>query len=128
MTLLLDLGRTEVMARVRINGKDCGIAWKLPYRVDITTAVREGENNLEIDVVNTWVNRMIGDEFLPEDCDWINWEVLKKWPDWFLNNESRPSGRYTFTSAKPYTKEDPLLPSELLGPVKIYKTVTEDKQ
>jgi hypothetical protein len=128
MTLLLDLGRTEVMARVRINGKDCGIAWKLPYRVDITTAVREGENNLEIDVVNTWVNRMIGDEFLPEDCDWINWEVLKKWPDWFLNNESRPSGRYTFTSAKPYTKEDPLLPSGLLGPVKIYKTVTEDKQ
>jgi hypothetical protein len=120
--LLLDLGSTEVMARVRVNGKECGIAWKLPYRVDISTAVREGVNTLEIDVVNTWVNRMIGDEYLPEDTEWINWEIMKEWPDWFLNNEPRPSGRYTFTSAKHYTKENPLLPSGLLGPVRIYKT------
>ena len=62
---------------------------------------------------------MIGDEFLPEDCDWINRETLKAWPEWFLKNEARPSGRYTFAAAKLYTKEDTLAPSGLLGPVAI---------
>jgi len=119
--IMLDLGQIEVMARVKVNGRDCGIAWKPPYRVHISDALRAGENTLEIDVVNTWVNRMIGDEHLPEDCDWMDWERLREWPDWFLNNESRPSGRYTFTSAKHYTKDDPLLPSGLLGPVRIEK-------
>jgi hypothetical protein len=118
--VLLDLGRVEIMARVRVNGTACGIAWKPPYRIDITEAVRPGENKLEIDVVNTWINRMIGDEFMPEDSDWFNWETLKEWPEWFLNNEPRPSGRYTFTSARHYTSNDTLVPSGLLGPVSIY--------
>jgi hypothetical protein len=115
--IMLDLGRVEVMARINVNGRDCGIAWKPPYRVPVSDALQAGENVLEIDVVNTWVNRMIGDEYLPEDCDWIDWERLREWPQWFLNNERRPSGRFTFTSAKHYTKEDPLVPSGLFGPV-----------
>jgi hypothetical protein len=64
---------------------------------------------------------MIGDEQLPEDCDWLDWETLKEWPEWFLNNEPRPSGRYTFTTAKHYEKNDPLISSGLLGPVQIFK-------
>jgi hypothetical protein len=119
--VLLDLGRVEIMARVRVNGTACGITWKPPYRVDIREAVRPGENKLEIDVVNTWINRMIGDEFMPEDSDWFNWETLKEWPEWFLNDEPRPSGRFTFTSARHYTSTDTLVASGLLGPVRIYK-------
>jgi hypothetical protein len=117
--IMLDLGQIEVMARVKVNGRDCGIAWKPPYRVHISDALHAGKNTLEIDVVNTWVNRMIGDEHLPEDCDWMDWERLREWPDWFLNHQPRPSGRYTFTSAKHYTKDDPLLPSGLFGPVRL---------
>jgi hypothetical protein len=117
--LWLDLGAVEVMARVRVNGKDCGIAWKPPYRVDITQAARAGRNELEVDVVNQWINRMIGDEQLPEDCHWVDSETLAEWPDWFKSGKARPSERYTFTSCKHYTKDTPLVPSGLLGPVSL---------
>lgn len=117
--LFLNLGAVEVMARVRLNGKDCGIAWKPPYLVDISAAVRAGENLLEISVVNLWVNRMIGDEQLPEDGNWKDFETLLEWPDWFKSGSPRPSGRYTFTSCRYYRKDSPLVPSGLLGPVTI---------
>jgi hypothetical protein len=117
--LLLDLGTVEVMARVKVNGKECGIAWKPPYRVDISAAVRGGENSLEVQVVNLWVNRLIGDEQLPLDSEWKNFETLVKWPDWFTAGRPRPSGRYTFTSCRHYTKDSPLLPSGLIGPVSV---------
>lgn len=115
----LDLGKVEVMARVSLNGKDCGIVWKLPYRVDISKAIKTGVNKLEIEVVNTWVNRMIGDEQLPLDAEWKDWETLVEWPDWFKKGEESPTGRYTFTTARHYQKDSPLIPSGLLGPVKI---------
>jgi len=125
--LLLDLGELNVMARIRVNGKDCGVAWKPPYRVNIIDAVRPGKNLLEIDVVNLWPNRMIGDARLyPEDCEWDG-TSLKEWPEWFQKGIPRPSGRYTMATNKYFTKEgpvyyktdDPLLPSGLLGPVKL---------
>lgn len=115
--LLLDLGSVEVMARVFVNGKECGIVWKPPYRIDITAAARPGANDVEIDVVNLWINRMIGDEQLPEDSNWKDMETLAEWPEWFRNGAKRPSGRYTFTSCRPYKKDTPLVPSGLLGPV-----------
>ncbi len=115
--LLLDLGAVEVMALVRLNGKECGIAWKPPYVVDITGAAHAGVNDLQIDVVNLWINRMIGDEQLPEDSEWKDSETMVAWPEWFKKGQSRPSGRFTFTSAKHYTKDSPLAPSGLLGPV-----------
>ncbi|WP_294081417.1 glycosyl hydrolase [Proteiniphilum sp. UBA5384] len=117
--MFIDLGRIEIMAKVFINEIECGIAWKPPYRVNITEAVHSGENRIEIEVVNTWVNRMIGDEHLPEDCEWIDWIRLKRWPQWFLEEAVRSSGRYTFTTVKHYRKEDALQPSGLLGPVNI---------
>lgn len=118
-SLALDLGNVQVMARVRLNGRDCGIVWKPPYRVDISGAVRAGKNKLEIEVLNTWVNRMIGDEQLPLDSEWKDWETLVDWPDWFKEGKPSPTGRYTFTSGRHYTKDDPLQRSGLLGPVTI---------
>lgn len=117
--LLLDLGKVEVMARVRLNGTDCGIAWKPPYRVDISRAAHAGKNELEIDVVNLWINRMIGDERLPEDGNWKDFETLLEWPEWFRTGKPRPSERYTFTTCRHYKKDSPLAPSGLLGPVTV---------
>jgi hypothetical protein len=119
--LLLDFGMVDVMARVRLNGKKCGIAWKPPYHVDITAAARPGKNKLEIDVVNLWINRMIGDEQLPEDSNWKDFETLLEWPEWFKAGKSRPSGRFTFTTCRHYKKDTPLVPSGLHGPVRVLK-------
>ena len=68
--VLLDLGTVMVMARVVVNGADCGLLWQPPYRVDVTPHVRPGRNTLEIQVTNRWVNRLIGDEQKPDDCEW----------------------------------------------------------
>jgi hypothetical protein len=125
--IFLDLGSVEVMARVKLNGKDCGIAWKPPYLVDITDAVHAGSNDLEISVVNLWINRMIGDEQLPLDSKWKDFETLLEWPDWFKAGSPRPSGRYTFSSCRHYQKDSPLVPSGLLGPVKVVVSLRETK-
>jgi len=117
--LLLDLGRVEVMAQVKLNGRDLGILWKAPYTVDVTAAVHPGQNSLEIKVVNLWVNRMIGDEELPEDSARNPNGTLKQWPDWLEQNGPSPSGRFTFTSWRLWKKGAPLQPSGLLGPVRI---------
>lgn len=115
----IDLGEVGVIARVTINGKDCGIAWKPPYRVNISHAIQEGRNELTIEVANTWANRLIGDEQQPLDSDWENWEALTDWPDWFINGKDRPTERYTFTSTRHYKSDSPLHTSGLLGPVSI---------
>jgi hypothetical protein len=117
--LYLDLGNVQVMARVRLNGKDLGILWKPPYRVDITSASVVGENALEIDVVNTWVNRMIGDEQLPEDTSRNANGTLKDWPQWLLDGKPSPTGRLTFSSWRLWKKTDSLLESGLIGPVEV---------
>jgi len=113
----LDLGAVPVMARVILNGRDVGVLWKTPLRVDVTDAVKAGDNVLEIEVVNLWPNRMIGDEQLPEDSDRYCNGTLKAWPDWLGKGEPSPAGRQTFTSWRMWKKDDALLPSGLLGPV-----------
>ena len=62
---VIDLGEVGVMATVTLNGKNIGTSWMAPYRLDITDALQEGENKLEIKVVNVWRNRLTGDKTLP---------------------------------------------------------------
>ncbi len=125
--LYLDLGNVKNLAEVRLNGQDLGVVWCAPWHVEITKAVRLHGNNLEIDVVNLWPNRMIGDERLPEDCEWKSPLghyplYLKSLPPWLLENKPRPSGRYSFATIKFYTKDSPLLPSGLLGPLTLQES------
>jgi hypothetical protein len=93
--LYLDLGKVGVMAKVTINGQYAGGVWTSPYRVRMDGLLREGRNTLEIEVVNTWVNRMIGDRFLPEEKRKIN------------------------SPFNPWKTTSPLQESGLLGPVSI---------
>jgi hypothetical protein len=115
----LDLGSVAVMAAVKLNGKDLGVLWKPPYRVDITDAVRSGVNVIEIRVVNLPINRLLGDELLPEDSDRNGNGTLKQWPQWVQDGKPSPSGRYTFTSWRLWKKGEPLQESGLLGPVTV---------
>ena len=122
-SVLLDLGVVRELAEVRLNGKNLGVVWTAPWRVDITSAVKRTGNKLEIKVVNVWANRLIGDEHEPADCEWNKGDFgyggpLKAFPDWFIKGQPRPSpGRYTFTTWNYFTKDSPLVPSGLLGPV-----------
>jgi hypothetical protein len=94
--LLLDLGGVANVARVTVNGRETGYAWKAPYRVDITNAARKGRNRVEIEVANLWPNRMIGD----------------KQPD--------AGQRRAEATFDPFKADSPLLPSGLLGPVLLF--------
>jgi hypothetical protein len=62
---IIDLGVARSIAKVFVNGQEMGGAWTPPYRVDITKALKAGENKLEIKVVNNWVNRLVGDSLMP---------------------------------------------------------------
>ncbi len=113
----LDLGKVAVMAEVKLNGKNLGILWKAPFRVDVTDALKSGKNKLEAKVVNLWINRLIGDEQLPEDSSRNGNGTLKEWPQWLEKGLPSPTGRTTFTSWRLWHKNDKLVESGMLGPV-----------
>lgn len=92
---ILDLGEVKDLAEVIVNGKNLGVIWKFPFKLDITGAVHSGENTLEIKVVNVWHNRIVGDE-QPGVVKPITW-----------------------TQMQFYKPDEPLLKAGLLGPVKI---------
>lgn len=96
--LSLDLGRVQVMAGVKLNGRDLGVVWTTPPRLDTAGALRSGVNTLEVRVANLWPNRLIGDASLPEPQ------------------------RVTWTTWSPFTKDMPLLESGLLGPVRVLRS------
>jgi hypothetical protein len=91
--LWIDLGNVRELAEVRLNGRPLGIVWTPPFRVDATEAIRRSSNVLEVEVVNFWPNRIIGDQSLP------------------------PGQRLTRTNVRKLTKDTALMPSGLLGPV-----------
>ena len=108
----LDLGVVHDMARVRLNGKDLGVVWCAPWRIEVTGIIKVGDNSLEIEVVNRWANRLIGDK-QPADANVRTVEC----PPGFLGGKSIKTGRYTFTTHDAYKRESPLVSSGLLGPV-----------
>jgi hypothetical protein len=96
----IDLGDVKNLAEVTVNGKSLGIVWHTPYRVDATSALKPGANEVSIKVINAWVNRLIGDQ--------------------------QPGAtKYTMADVKPYKADSPLLPSGLLGPVTVLRADTE---
>ncbi|MCB9504085.1 MAG: glycoside hydrolase [Deferribacteres bacterium] len=100
--VLLDLGEVKNLAEISVNGKNLGILWKTPFRMDITEAVKTGENTLEIAVTNTWVNRLIGDA------------------------QPGVKEKVTFTVMPFYRANSPLLPAGLLGDVKLIRAFQEN--
>jgi hypothetical protein len=99
--LWLDLGDVKNIAEVSVNGKPPGTVWKAPFRVDVTGAMKPGANTIEVKVTNLWVNRLIGDQ------------------------QPSAAKKYTYTTQAFYRADSPLLPSGLLGPVRIVKSATE---
>ncbi len=114
--LVLNLGTVHDMARVRLNGKDLGVIWCAPWQVEISNALKTGENKLEIEIANRWINRLIGDQ-QPGNKD----VRQVKWDSGLLEGRSYQAGRYTFTTDGFYKADMPLMPSGLLGPVTILR-------
>lgn len=93
--LFVDLGQVTAMAKIKINGKYVGGVWTAPYRIEVSDVIRDGINELEVEVVNTWMNRLIGDLHLPE----------AERPTWAHHNS--------------WNVHSPLQTSGLLGPVNL---------
>jgi len=106
-SVCLQLGEVECIAQVRLNGKDLGIVWTEPWKIDLTAAVKAGRNNLEIDVVNTWVNRLIGDAGRPKEKRFTK------------TNVALQEGTRTIKPYQGFASKDPLMRSGLLGPVRL---------
>ncbi|WP_128546200.1 glycosyl hydrolase [Larkinella soli] len=94
--LFLDLGTVKDvgLARIRLNGKDLGIVWAPPFRVALDGVIQPKGNRLEVEVINTWRNRLVGDRGKPQDqrLTRTNITIRREWE---------------------------LLPSGLLGPVQL---------
>jgi hypothetical protein len=120
----LNLGTVKVIADVSVNGHDMGILWRAPYVTNITSALKPGANNISVQVTNLWINRMIGDEQLPEDSDRNPNGTLQSWPDWLQADKPSPTGRITFADWRLWHKGSPLQPSGLIGPVTLFATQT----
>ena len=115
----IDLGIVNDIARVKLNGKDLGVIWCAPWRINISNALQEGENVLEIEVANRWINRLLGDSQAPD----TNVRTVQ-FDNGLMGGLKYQTGRYTFTtraSKGSFNFKDPL-PSGLLGPVEIITT------
>ena len=93
--IYINLGKLSVMAKVKLNGKYMGGVWMAPYRLNISDAIKQGENELEIEVVNLWRNQLIKDKQRPKD------------------------EKYTWIVTDKITPESTVQSSGLLGPVVI---------
>ena len=101
--LMLDLGDVANLAEITVNGKQLGTVWKLPWRLDVSSALHPGDNLVEVRVANLWINRLVGDA-------------------------QSNAQKLTFTARDPYKANSPLVPAGLLGPVRLMRedAATED--
>ena len=97
--LVLDLGGVKNLAEVSVNGRSLGIVWHAPYRVEVSSALKPGVNELAVRVTNSWVNRLIGDQ------------------------QAGVTRKYAVADVTPYGAGSPLQGSGLLGPVVVYSVV-----
>ncbi len=118
-SLKLGLGQVDVMARVKLNGKDLGLLWCSPFQVDISGAVKPGENMLEIEVTNLWINRMIDDAAFPYDKK-IYRQIRDGQP--LPADSRRKTFQFEVKNVHP-KKNDPRHASGLIGPVRLYAEV-----
>lgn len=93
--VFLDLGDVKDLAEVTVNGKNLGVFWNAPFKVDITDALRYGKNTVEIKVVNMWHNRLVGDV------------------------QPGMTEKVTYTQMEFFKQDEPLLPAGLIGPVRL---------
>ena len=119
LRIMLDLGQTEIMAELELNGKYLGVLWKMEKIVDITDYLNSGENLLKISVTNLWCNRLIGDAQLPASDERNNNGMVKEWPQWLLDGKADPNGRSTFSMWNIWKADDDPVPSGLIGPVRL---------
>ena len=122
--VMLDLGTVKNVAVVTVNGKPFPVLWKPPFRVDITEAMGEKGPafDLEVRVTNLWPNRLIGDDALPCDAEYGKEGGIVAMPRRLYENRPSPCGRHTFTTWRLWKKTDALLPSGLIGPVRLEVT------
>ncbi|MEX0330987.1 MAG: glycosyl hydrolase [Puniceicoccaceae bacterium] len=118
----LDLGDVLYVAEVTVNGSKLATLWKPPFALDVSQALQAGKNVIEVEITNTWTNRLIGDEALE---DTSGYSLEGDMVEWFANNEPPPeSDRVTFTTYNFYENEvDRVLqPSGLIGPVRLIES------
>ena len=112
----IDLGVVNDIARVKVNGEDMGVIWCAPWRIDISGALKQGTNAVEIQVANRWINRLLGDMQEPD----ANVRTVK-FENGLLGGQEFTTGRYTFTTKQSMSdfKFTEPISSGLLGPVRI---------
>ena len=120
-SLKLDLGQVDVMARVTLNGQDLGLLWCSPFEVDISAAAKPGKNQLEIEVTNLWINRLIGAEAFKYKNIYAKIREGQPLPA----DSQRKTFEFRFRggNAKHWKKTDSLRSSGLVGPVRLYEKV-----
>jgi hypothetical protein len=105
----LQLDQVKNVAEIRVNGHPLGVLWTAPWSADLSAFVRPGENNLEVDVTNLWVNRLIGDARLPAD---------QRWTAPYMRLESDPAAKLKYR-CEGYLAKDELEPSGWWGSVRL---------
>lgn len=106
----LELGKVSVSAKVKLNGRDLGVVWCAPWRIPAGKALQKGKNQLEIEVVNCWPNRLIGDGLMPKEQRRTNTNLS-------VYEAPQPNGE---------KQNIKLLPSGLHGPVRLTATQCGD--
>jgi hypothetical protein len=101
--VVLNLDDMRDVAEVFVNGRSAGVLWTKPFQVEISGLVREGENELKVDVVNMWVNRLVGDQELPVDKRYCRTN------HYYMKGDIWPGGDETYR----------IQTSGLLGPVRL---------